>query len=261
MNKIIKVIFIIVAMILTLTCAAIHPIAEESKYSWYCVHVRDHRQPTADARFSFISEYGGFYIDEKHGDKDSEKVIYLTFDAGYENGNVSRILDVMKTEEVTGAFFVLGNLVEKNPDLINRMFDEGHLVCNHTYSHKAMVGYNREQFTAELEKLEEACIRKTGRELSKFYRPPEGVFDRNSLAYAKDMGYKTVFWSFAYADWDNNKQMSASSAKAKILENLHNGEIMLLHPTSKTNADIIGDVIRELKAEGYRFGSLEELCE
>ena len=260
MIRIKKAILITIATLMTLACAVLHPIAGESKYSWYCVHVSGHRQPHADGAFSFISEYDGYYIDKNHGDNSSEKVIYLTFDAGYENGNVSKILDVMKSEEITGAFFVLGNLIEKNPDLINRMFDEGHLVCNHTYSHRSMAGCTREQFTNELTRLETACLENTGKELAKFYRPPEGVFDRDSLSYANDLGYKTVFWSFAYADWDNNQQMSASSAKSKILENVHNGEIMLLHPTSKTNAEILGDIIRELKSEGYRFASLEELC-
>ena len=228
-------------------------------FSWFCVHRTDHLQPAADPSFSFIDKYDGYYIDKKHDDKSDEKVVYLTFDVGYENGNVSKTLDVLKKEEAIGAFFILGNVLEANTELAVRMFDEGHLVCNHTFSHKPMVGRSEEAFVKELQKLETYCFELTGCQLSKFYRPPEGRFDEASLMYAQKMGYKTVFWSFAYADWDNNKQMSPEKAKQKILENLHNGEIMLLHPTSSTNAEILGDIIKELKAQGFRFGTLDQL--
>ncbi len=228
--------------------------------SWYCVHVKDHKQPKADSSLSFIEEHGGYYVDGKHGDENREKVIYLTFDAGYENGNIEKILDCLRDNEVRGAFFVLGNLIEKNGDLIKRMNNEGHLVCNHTFSHKIMVGKSRESFEAELLKLESFCFEKTGVKMAKYYRPPEGRFDAQSLDFARDMGYKTVFWSFGYADWDNQKQPSHDWAKKKILDNLHNGEVMLLHPTSRTNAEILGELITEIKAQGYRFGTLDELC-
>jgi peptidoglycan-N-acetylmuramic acid deacetylase len=183
----------------------------------------------------------------------------LTFDAGYENGNVERILDVLREQNVKAAFFVLGNLIQKNTDLVNRMFDEGHLVCNHTYSHKRMTEISKEDFDRELDRLEDVCLQYTGKPLAKYYRPPEGRFDKQSLQFACDKGYKTVFWSFAYTDWDNDKQMSPEAAKRKILQNVHNGEIMLLHPTSHTNADILSDILCELKSQGYRFGSLDEL--
>ena len=233
--------------------------ASSGAYNWFCVHRKDHLQPSADQSFSFIEDLNGYYIDKNHGDQCSDKVIYLTFDAGYENGNVKRILDVLKEENVTAAFFVLGHLIECNTDLICQMFENGHLVCNHTFSHKAMVGRSEEEFRNEIELLETTCLEMTGRELSKYYRPPEGRFDKTSLEYAKNLGYKTVFWSFAYADWDNASQMSPEKAKAKILDNVHNGEIMLLHPTSATNATILGEIIKELKNQGYRFGSLDEL--
>ena len=233
--------------------------AKDSVYSWYCVHRKDHLQPTADSSISFIEKYDGYYIDKNHGDDCEDKVIYLTFDAGYENGNVEKIVNVLNEEEVKGAFFVLGHLIEDNPELIEKMFSSGHLVCNHTFSHKAMVGRSESEFKEELRLLETSCLAKTGHELAKYYRPPEGKFDESSLMYAQSMGYKTVFWSFAYADWDNNSQMPAERAKKKILENVHNGEIMLLHPTSATNAEILSEIIRELKNQGYRFGTLDEL--
>ena len=228
--------------------------------NWYCVHRKDHKQPSADLQFDFIEEYNGYYVDKAHGDDCVEKVVYLTFDAGYENGNVEKILDVLKAKQIPAAFFVLGNLVERNTDLILRMQKEGHLVCNHTYSHKAMVGKSREEFEVELKRLEEICLEKTGKPIDKYYRPPEGKFDEASLQYASEMGYKTVFWSFAYADWDNQAQMPTEKAKQKILENLHNGEVILLHPTSSTNAAVLADVIDSILASGYRFGTLDQLC-
>lgn len=228
-------------------------------FSWFCVHRKDNLQPSADTTFSFIDKYDGYYIDKKHGDSCNEKVIYLTFDVGYGNENVEKILDTLKNEEVVGAFFILGNMVNSHSDLVKRMQDEGHLVCNHTYSHKTMVNRSEEDFVAELNKLDNAYFNISGQHLSKYYRPPEGRFDEKSLEYAQKMGYKTIFWSFAYADWDNNKQMSLEKAKTKILENIHNGEIMLLHPTSSTNASILPEILQELKNRGYRFGSLDEL--
>ncbi len=207
----------------------------------------------------WICQYNSLYADKAHASQDGEKVIYLTFDAGYENGNVGKILDVLRDEQVTGAFFILGNLIERNPDLVKRMAKEGHLVCNHTYTHKNITRMSKEQIVTELRRLEEAYKELTGEQMKHYFRPPEGTFDQNSLQVITDSGYKTVFWSFAYADWDNGKQMSAQAAKKKIMDNVHNGEIMLLHPTSATNAQIMAEVIRELKNMGYRFGTLDEL--
>ena len=226
---------------------------------WYCKRNTDHKQPVLDPQLSIIQEYNGVYVDLNHGDLDAEKVIYLTFDAGYENGNVEKILNVLHEEQVPGAFFILGNLIQRNPDLVMRMANEGHLVCNHTNTHKNITQMTSEQIINELKSLETEYSNLTGKPLAKFFRPPEGTFDAASLSVVNDYGYKTVFWSFAYADWDNHKQMSADAAKKKIFDNLHNGEIMLLHPTSATNAEILRDVICELKSMGYRFGKLDEL--
>lgn len=255
-----KKIFGIICLICIASSFCINAYAQNNVYSWYCKRTSNHTQPPVGADIAFVGEYGGYYIDKNHSDMSNEKVIYLTFDAGYENGNVARILDIMKRQEITGAFFVLGHLIEDNTSLVCRMFDEGHLVCNHTYSHKCMAGISEEEFKDELQKLENTCVEKTGHEMAHFFRPPEGKFDRACLSYAQNMGYKTVFWSFAYADWDNNRQMSREAAKRKIIDNIHNGAIILLHPTSKTNADILEDIIVELKNQGYKFGSLENLC-
>ena len=250
---------IFICSIIIIVCVSIPIFASSPTYTWFCAHRRDHLQPISDSSFNFISEYDAFFIDKNHGDDCDDKVIYLTFDAGYNNGNIDTILDVLKDENVPAAFFVLGHLIEDNTELVTRMFNDGHLVCNHTFSHKKMTQKSEGEFADELNKLDDLCLKCTGKNLSRFFRPPEGVFDESMLSYAKNMGYKTVFWSFAYEDWDNNKQLTCEKAKKKILDNIHNGEIMLLHPTSATNAKILREVITEIKNQGYRFGNLNEI--
>ena len=209
-------IFLLIAVV---TLRSVTLAAEDQALSWYCPKSKDHAQPIADAPLRVIEKYGGYYVDTRHGDGSVEKVIYLTFDAGYENGNVERILDTLKEEDVTAAFFILGNLISRNPELVKRMGDEGHLICNHTYHHKDMTRIDDfDAFREELESLEALYRETTGKELSKYYRPPEGKFDERSLRYASELGYRTIFWSVAYADWDNKNQPSAQTAKAKILE-------------------------------------------
>lgn len=227
---------------------------------WYCTRAKDHRQPTADPALRTVEQYGGYYIDHKHTEPEAEdKVVYLTFDAGYENGNVEKVLDALRAEGAVGAFFILGHVAEQYPDLVRRMEAEGHLVCNHTYSHRNLCGAGADTVAEELTRLETACRASAGVEVAKYFRPPEGSFDEALLAEVQKQGYKTIFWSFAYADWDNAKQPNPETAKKKILDNLHNGAVILLHPTSATNAAIMGDLLREMKADGYRFGSLDEL--
>ena len=227
-------------------------------YNWYCKKNDRHEIPMLDSEFSFINKYGGYYADLNVGNRN--KVIYLTFDAGYENGNIEKILNTLKKHDATAAFFVLENLVIRNTELVKRMADEGHLICNHTKSHPDMTKVtDKTRFALQLSALSDIIREKCGVECAKFYRPPEGKFSEENLQYAKELGYKTVFWSFAYADWDNNRQPSREDAIKKILDNAHPGEIMLLHPTSKTNADILDEVLTALEKEGYRFASLNEL--
>ena len=235
--------------------------SETAAYNWYCKHTKDHTQPPLDYLLTFTKDCGAYYVDTKHSEwEDEEKVIYLTFDAGYENGNVEKILDVLKKEEVCGAFFILENLTKRNPDLVRRMQDEGHLVCNHTATHKDMTTVtDKDSFLEELHRLERDC-EEIGVTCAKYYRPPEGRFSEQNLKYAMDAGYKTVFWSFAYVDWDNNSQMPADATIKKVCEGTHNGEVILLHPTSSTNAEILDDLIAAWREEGFRFGSLDELC-
>lgn len=228
--------------------------------NWYVKRNSEHRQPVADPCFTQAEQYDAYYVDKRHTENSEEKVVYLTFDAGYENGNIARILDTLREEKVPAAFFILKHLITKETALVERMATEGHLVCNHTMSHKDMtLCSDRTDFEKEIIGLEELYTQMTGKELAKYYRPPEGKYTLRNLMHAKELGYKSVFWSFAYADWDNDRQPSAEEAKQKIWDNLHNGAVLLLHPTSKTNADILQEVIQTLKAEGYRFGTLDEL--
>lgn len=231
-------------------------------YNWYCKKSENGSQPPLDPLLSFIEKEGleAYYIDKRNTEISAEdKVIYLTFDAGYENGNVEKILDTLKAENVPGAFFILENLIKRNPELVKRMNDEGHLVCNHTATHPDMTKKaGNEEFMQELWALEDAC-EEAGITLAPYYRPPEGRFSEDNLRIAAENGYKTIFWSFAYADWDNNAQASPEAAIKKVLSGTHNGEVILLHPTSATNAEILDDLIKEWKEMGFRFGTLDEL--
>jgi len=232
--------------------------SETTPYNWYCKHVKNGETPTLDPQMSFIESYDGYFLDKN---TDGKKVIYLTFDAGYENGNVGKILDVMKEKNVTGAFFILDNVIKSNPDLVRRMAEEGHLICNHTASHKDMTRVTtKEEFKAELDSLNTTLKETLGLDMAPYFRPPEGKFTEQNLIWARELGYSTVFWSFAYADWDNNNQMSEDAAIKKVMEGTHNGEVILLHPTSATNAAILGTLIDNWRAEGYTFGTLCELC-
>ncbi len=249
MTKTIKRVFVGLLSILVLTGAVF-----AEPVHWYVKNNTEHKRPALDSALSVIEGHNAYYLGK------DEKVIYLTFDAGYENGNVEKILDILKKHNATGAFFILENLITRNTELVRRMADEGHLVCNHTARHKNMsLVSDKDAFERELVALEKIYTEYTGKTLDKFYRPPEGSFNKQNLIFADEMGYKTVFWSFAYADWDNDKQPDREKAIKKVMSHIHNGEIMLLHPTSATNAAILDEILTKLSAQGYRFGSLNEL--
>ena len=211
--------------------------------------------PVGNAGRDQLEEYDAAYL----GDP-SRKVLYLTFDAGYENGCTEKILDVLKQQQVPAAFFLVGNYIEKNADLVRRMAVEGHTVGNHTMHHYDMSRLTeREAFAKELTDLEDLYRETTGQELPKFYRPPQGLYSAENLKMAKDLGYKTVFWSLAYVDWNNDDQPAKEEAFEKLLPRTHPGAVVLLHSTSSTNAEILEQLLETWKAEGYTFGTLEEL--
>ncbi len=227
--------------------------------SWYVRRAADHRQPSADLADSTLADVNAYYVDRTHGDRAEEKVLYLTFDAGYENGNVAKILDTLKAEEVPAAFFILKHMITKETALVQRMAREGHLVCNHTMSHRDTTRLSEAELEGELNGLAALSREVAGVKMAPFYRPPEGKFSIDNLRQAAKMGYATVFWSLAYADWDNARQPAPEAAMKKLLDNTHNGAVILLHPTSATNAEILPALIKKWKSEGYRFASLYDL--
>ena len=198
-------------------------------------------------------------LDAAYLDEDGGKVLYLTFDAGYENGYTAQILDVLKERQVSAAFFVTGDYLQRSADLVRRMVREGHIVGNHTMDHPDMSSLEDAAFEAQLQGVEALYGEITGQTLPKFYRPPQGLYSRESLQQARALGYKTVFWSLAYADWDNDHQPDPEAALQKLTGRLHDGAVILLHATSKTNAEILGRLIASWQDMGYRFAPLTEL--
>ena len=158
------------------------------------------------------------------------------------------------------AFFLVGNYIEKNPDLVRRMVSEGHLVGNHTMHHPDMSKIReKEAFAKELGQLEELYRQTTGQELTKYYRPPQGIYSEDNLRMAKELGYRTVFWSLAYVDWNNDDQPTKEQAFSKLLPRTHPGAVVLLHSTSRTNGEILDELIAKWQEMGYEFGSIQEL--
>lgn len=199
-----------------------------------------------------LEENGGICLGNNE-----KKVIYLTFDEGYEAGYTPQILSTLKENQVTATFFITAHYVNTQPDLVQQMIDEGHIIGNHTVNHKSMPDLTEEQIRTEVMDLHQVINEKFNYEM-KYIRPPKGEFSENTLQATNQLGYTTVMWSFAYEDWNEDKQHDEASAKKKILDNLHNGEIMLLHGNSKTNTNILDAVIKEAKNMGYEFKSLDE---
>lgn len=211
--------------------------------------------PIGNADAASLRRYDAVYLGDTN-----DKVLYLTFDAGYENGCTAQILDTLKAHNAKAAFFVVGNYLESAPELVQRMADEGHLVGNHTWHHYDMSRIAEERaFSAELTRVEEKYRELTGQAMKKYYRPPQGVYSEDNLRMAQSLGYRTVFWSLAYVDWLQDDQPTAEEAFSKLLPRTHPGAIVLLHSTSATNAAILDDLLTRWEEAGYRFGSLEEI--
>ena len=227
----------------------------KSGTSWGLGFHSQEKQPTAPMSADKLKEYNAFYVGNE-----KEQVIYLTFDAGYENGYTTSILDTLKNNGVSAAFFLVGNYFETNPELVLRMAEEGHIVGNHTNKHLDMTKLTSiDEFKAQLTPIEEKYEEITGKKLQKFYRPPEGKFNTDNLAWAKECGYNTVFWSLSYVDWLQNDVKTKDYAFEKLLPRLHNGCVLLLHSTSETNEKMLDEFIKKCKSEGYTFRSLNEL--
>lgn len=215
------------------------------------VIVDGENRPVGATDFNAVySQYGAYALKET-----DEKVIYLTFDQGYENGYTAAILDTLKEKGVKATFFVVGDYAKRNEELVKRMIDEGHTVGNHTMSHYSMPDLSQSECAEEINSLHEYVKEHYGYEMA-LLRPPMGEFSEASLAYTQECGYETVLWSFAYADWDVNAQPDPAQAMEKIISAAHNGAIYLLHSVSQTNAEILGEVIDRLREQGYTFAAL-----
>ena len=222
--------------------------------NWGFVRKQNSEPEVLDTDVQMLEAYDGYYLDEGR-----PKALYLTFDEGYENGYTAKILDVLQASQTPAAFFVTGPYLENQPELIDRMIREGHIVGNHTINHINMPSASADEVVAELDGLNKMCMEKYGYEM-KYIRPPEGSFSEKSLAVSRDLGYKTILWSFAYKDWDINAQQGSQHAYDNVTPYLHDGAILLLHAVSSDNAEALDDIINYAKEQGYEFRSLDELC-
>ncbi len=228
---------------------------EASAVNWGLSFPAEGQPPVGNAAAEELAQYDAYYL----GDT-AQKVIYLTFDCGYENGCTEKILDALKKHRAPAAFFVVGHMIESAPDIVRRMAAEGHIVGNHTFHHPDMSSISDQSaFQQELNALAALYKETTGQDLSRFYRPPQGKYSVDNLKQAQALGYRTIFWSLAYVDWYADDQPTPEQAYAKLLPRIHDGAIVLLHSTSSTNADILDELLTKWEDMGYQFASLDQL--
>ncbi len=262
-----KIIFIIVLIIIIILLSEVlikqyetvetsGEVVSTKKIEWGIKRNENHEQPDVGSENrKLLEENNGICL----GNTD-KKVLYLTFDEGYEAGYTSEILEILKENNVKATFFITAHYLNTQESLVKQMIDEGHIVGNHTVNHKSMPDLSEEEIRKEVMDLHTAVYEKFGYEM-KYLRPPKGEFSEKSIKYTNSLGYKTVMWSFAYEDWNEDKQPDEEVAKDKIINNFHNGEIILLHGNSKTNTNILDSIIKEARNMGYEFKSLDEFEE
>jgi peptidoglycan-N-acetylmuramic acid deacetylase len=221
---------------------------------WGMSFQEEGKSPVGNSSKEFLLKYNAFFL----GDE-SRKVAYLTFDAGYENGYSSAILDTLKKHGAKAAFFLVKHYIDSQPDIVRRMVEEGHIVANHTATHPDMTNLGADAFKKELDECQAAFKNATGQDMAMYYRPPSGKYSEGNLKEAQQLGYMTVLWSSAYADWDNSKQPSREAAVKTLMSRVHPGAIVLLHLTSKTNGEILDEYLTKLEAQGYTFETLDDL--
>ena len=230
-------------------------VAVSAEGNWGLSFPQEGQPPVANASAEYLSRFHAYYAQDTE-----EKVLYLTFDAGFENGCTPAILDALKKHGAPAAFFVVGNYISSSPDLVRRMVEEGHIVANHTYHHPDMSQIaTKEAFSQDLTSLEELYTQTTGQTMARYYRPPQGKYSESNLEMAKELGYTTFFWSLAYVDWLQDEQPTREEAFEKLIGRVHPGAIILLHSTSRTNADILDELLTKYEEMGYSFRSLDEL--
>ncbi|MDR0273545.1 MAG: polysaccharide deacetylase family protein [Clostridiales bacterium] len=244
MRKFIFLIFVL------LSCVTVY-----AGESWGVYFPKNGGRPETNATAEHLAQFDTYFVGNEN-----EKVLYMTFDAGYDNGYTARILDTLKKHEVRAAFFLVGTYIRDYPELTKRMVDEGHIVANHTMSHPDMSKISDfDSFAKELSRVEELYKELIGKDIPKFYRPPRGIYSETNLKHAKQLGYTTVFWTTAYKDWEVNNQPSKEEAFSKLMPRTHPGSVILLHNVSKTNADIMDELLTRYKELGYTFKDIYHL--
>ncbi|SFB16585.1 peptidoglycan-N-acetylmuramic acid deacetylase [Lentibacillus halodurans] len=250
--------YIAVALPIILFCLTFVPCQDVTHaadgYGWGFKKNKEHKIPNVGKYQQILEEYGAYYADDS-----GEKVVYLTFDNGYEEGYTDEILDVLKSQNVPAAFFLTGHYVESQPELVKRMADEGHIIGNHSYHHPDFTVVSKKTMREELKTLEQAVAEVSDQEEIKYLRPPKGMFSRKTLEWAKELGYIHIFWSSAFVDWETSEQKGWQYAYENIMDHMHPGSIILLHTVSSDNAKALDKLITELKKQGYQFRSLDHL--
>lgn len=230
-------------------------VAVRAAENWGLGFGQEGSQPTGNTSPEELKKYDAYYVADS-----TEKVIYLTFDCGFENGNTEPILDALKKHNVKATFFVVGHFLESAPDMVKRMVAEGHTVGNHTYHHPDMSAISsQEGFRKEMDDAAALFEQTTGQKMAMYYRPPQGKYSIENLKMAKELGYRTFFWSLAYVDWNQDSQPTHEEAFQKLTGRIHPGAIVLLHNTSKTNGEILDELLTRWEAMGYSFGVLQDL--
>ena len=223
----------------------------EKTLSWWFTRNHQHQVPAINqATAQLLSPNNAFYVLPNNSKK-----IYLTFDNGYELGYTAQILDILDRQQVKAAFFITGQFIKTQPDLVKRMHSSGHLVCNHTWNHPDLTTISQDKFNEEIQSLEQRFAELTGGQMPRYLRPPMGNYSPTSLKWANELGYRTVFWSMAFQDWDPNQQPGAESSRQHVLDNIHPGAVILLHAVSESNTQALENIITELQAQGYVFST------
>lgn len=250
---------VVVAVCLGLLCLRIPHSQAAQTGAWGLSFREEGKAPVGNAAAEELKQWDAYYLGNEQAQ--AEKKIYLTFDVGYENGYTASILDVLKKHQAPAAFFVVGNFVESEPELVRRMAEEGHVVGNHTNTHPDMSAISDlERFSKEIDTLAEKVEAATGKPMEKFYRPPRGAYSTENLRMAQQLGYTTVFWSLAYVDWYVDDQPTPEQAFSKLIPRIHPGAVVLLHSTSATNAQILDELLTRWEEMGYSFASIRDLA-
>lgn len=245
----------IIPLILCLFIGLSFPITTvANSYGWGYKKNNDHKVPDVGKYEQMLQAYEAFYVDPS-----GEKVIYLTFDNGYETGHTATILDVLAEEQVPATFFVTGHYVAEEPELIQRMVKDGHIIGNHSYNHPDFTKLSKRTMEEELRRLEKEVAEITEQKEMNYVRPPRGTFNEQTLRWAEEFGYIHIFWSLAFKDWLEDDQKGWRYAYDQVMDQVHPGAIILLHTVAKDNADALQKIIKDLKKKGYTFKSLDDL--